>query len=101
MVVDDFDIPGISIAPSEADPPLIIDAYAMLPLPGSFQFFEMVPGRNLQVVEAHGGMDLQEFSQGDTLNGRRDAFRSSPVEKGFRVFRTKTQNHSCASRHNA
>jgi hypothetical protein len=51
MVVDYFDILGSARGPTEADAPLIVDPYRMLPFSVSRKCFEMVGRRHPQGVQ--------------------------------------------------
>lgn len=63
MVIDDLDIVRIGILPSEADPPLIVDADAVLAGTIAFEFLEAVPRRYAEVVECLGGIDGDQLPQ--------------------------------------
>jgi hypothetical protein len=45
MVIYDLDILSISLGPSEADTPLVVEANAYLPCPIPFQGFKSIAGR--------------------------------------------------------
>lgn len=51
MIICDFDITGIATGPYEAYAPLIVDTYAVLTLALTFQGFQPVGGRGIQVVQ--------------------------------------------------
>ena len=50
VIINDLDIVSIVLAPYKTDSPLIIDADAVLALAVAAQFFQMVAGRNPQVL---------------------------------------------------
>jgi hypothetical protein len=54
VVVGDFHFKGITVFPSETDPPLIVDPDAMLTLPIAGELLETIPGRDLQVTQRIG-----------------------------------------------
>ena len=56
MVVDDFHIVGVAIPPNEADAILIIDSDAVLAFALAVQSLQPVSGRNIQIIQRHGGM---------------------------------------------
>ena len=85
MVIHDFDVPGVPVAPFETQPPLIIDAYAVLPDPVCAQGFEPIAGRRLEIVErASVGQHLQ-LARGNSGNGR-EAPRPARDVQCFGVF---------------
>ncbi len=60
MVIDDFDLIGVPIAPGEADPPLVVDPDAVLPGPVSSQRFEPVAADLRQVMETGRRVEARE-----------------------------------------
>ena len=56
MVIDDFYVVGVAIPPHEADAVLIIDSDAVLALALAVQNLRPVSGRNIQIIQCHGGM---------------------------------------------
>ncbi len=49
MVIDNFNILGIALDPDKTDPPLIVNSYAVLALPPSFQGLKAVGGWDFQI----------------------------------------------------
>lgn len=68
MVVDDLDVVCISSAPDETQPPLSVDADAVLPGAVTLELFEAIRRRDSQVVERGGRIEHAQLSQGDALN---------------------------------
>jgi hypothetical protein len=62
MVIDDFDVLGAAVRPSEADAPLVVDANAVLALPVSPQGLQPVPRRNPQIAEATRDLELAKLA---------------------------------------
>jgi hypothetical protein len=62
VVVRDFDIMGVTSGPSEADPPLVIDANAVLPASISRQPLQPVPWGNAQVMKRLRRVQKQKLS---------------------------------------
>jgi hypothetical protein len=60
VVVHDLDIPGITIAPGEADPVLPVDPDRVLPFPVTRERFEAV-GRGREVARLLGCVELVEL----------------------------------------
>jgi hypothetical protein len=86
VVVDNFDLPGISIPPFKADTPLVINANAPLPLPIATELLEAVPRRLGKLFDTVHALDLPEFAKGDSFNRGKTA-RMEPLEQplGFLV----------------
>jgi hypothetical protein len=68
MGVYDLDPEGFAVPPRETDPPLIVDADAVLALPMARQSFEPVAGRLAQIVEPLGCIERQQLGPGALLN---------------------------------
>ena len=62
MIVDDFDLKRIAVAPSETNSPLLIDADRMLPPAIARQCFEAVSRRHTQILQTHNGVEHQKLS---------------------------------------
>jgi len=60
--VSDLHIECASIFPTEADPPPFVDPDAVLTLPVPFQSFQMITGRNPQVMEEARPMKAEKIS---------------------------------------
>ena len=67
MIVGDLDIPGRAIAPYKAEPPLIVDANAVLALTIAAQSLQPVTGRHPQIVQLPGGINGQKLRAGAPL----------------------------------
>src|SRR5713101_1863421 len=63
MIVNDFDIVSVSVAPDETNPKLVIDADAMLPGSVTLQSLQAVAWRNAQVFQPCGAVESQKFPQ--------------------------------------
>jgi hypothetical protein len=51
MIVYDFNIVSVSIAPTEADTPLVIYPNAVLSLPVSYQFLKTISRRDKKIIQ--------------------------------------------------
>ncbi|SUS07460.1 hypothetical protein DF3PB_440017 [uncultured Defluviicoccus sp.] len=71
VVIHDLNIDCIAIAPNETDPPLIVDADAVLTCAVSSQALQTVTRRRPQVIEGAGVMELDELPLAD----RQDVLR--------------------------
>src|SRR5437016_2796855 len=70
MIIGQFHISRIPSFAAEANPVLVINPNAVLPLPVSLQRVKPVAGRNSQVVEPHCTMQQPKPSQGHPRNHR-------------------------------
>jgi len=51
VIVRDFDLKGISIAPKEADPPLVVDPDAVLSLAAPLKFLQAIARRHAKILK--------------------------------------------------
>ena len=65
MVVRDLNLIDISSLPSKANPILIVDSNAVLPVPVPPQPFEVIPPWNSEFAEFSDSIDLIEFPPGN------------------------------------
>src|SRR5712692_5908751 len=63
MIVHDLNVdrPGGGLRPLEADPPLVVDANAVLALSVPAQRFEPVTGQRSKVADGRGGLEAIKF----------------------------------------
>jgi hypothetical protein len=69
VVINNFDLVGVSIAPHETDPPLIVDANAVLSLSISIQRLQTVTRRSSQISQLGCTVELSQFSTSDASYG--------------------------------
>ena len=69
MIVDDFHIVTMALAPDKTDSPLIIDPNRVLPFPIASQCFQLISRRRSQDAQLRRSVKLEQFPQGDPLNG--------------------------------
>jgi hypothetical protein len=67
-MVDDPDVVGITRLPAEADPPLTVDADAVLAGAVTAEPFESVAGWHAQIVDAGRGVQHPQLAQGGLLH---------------------------------
>jgi len=53
VIVDNLDIVGIAVVPAKTEPPLVVDANAVLALSVGSQWLQPVPGRACHVSQDH------------------------------------------------
>ncbi len=69
MVINDLNIEGAAVFPAEADPPALVDPDTELTLPVPFQGFQVIAGRDPQVLEKARPMQVEKFSPCGPLKG--------------------------------
>jgi hypothetical protein len=62
MVVHNFNAVSVSAAPHKADTPLVVDPYAVLPVPVTAERLQPVRGWGFQIFEFCGGLNHSQFS---------------------------------------
>ncbi len=86
MVIDYLDLIGIAVAPLEADPPLVVDANAVLACPVTRQFLQAVAWWNAKVVQGHGRLDEKQLPQRGPLEWACELLDPKAPEETFRLF---------------
>jgi hypothetical protein len=71
VIVGDFNLECVTIAPYKTDAPLFIDADAVLAKSATFQLLKTIPGRLRKVSERARSVDDEKLSGGRTQNGWR------------------------------
>jgi hypothetical protein len=69
MIIDDLHVPRVSLIPSEADAPLIVDANAMLAGPVPLKGFKMIPRWPGQILQATGTVEIEQLSPNLAFDG--------------------------------
>jgi len=69
VVIADLNIRRTNVRPDEADPVLVVDADAALPSSVAVQSLETIGRRHLEVFKPGGGIEHDQLSHRDTLNG--------------------------------
>lgn len=93
MVVDDLDIVRVSVDPSKADAPLVVDANAVLPCSAAFQRFQSIARRNREIAQPCDGRQLRELSRRSAANRGRKSPRRSAAVKVLGVGTAKARDH--------
>jgi len=75
MVVNDLNIAGAAIFPAKADPPALVDPDAVLTLPVPFQGFQVIAGRDTQVLEKVRTMQVEKLAPRGPLKGSKARHR--------------------------
>jgi hypothetical protein len=92
MIIDDFDVLGAGIGPSETHPKPIIDSDAVLPVPVAFKGFQMIPGRNPKVIQPTRNLQLTKLAAGHRGNIGKTFYRIAFAE-GFSIGTPKGFYH--------
>src|SRR6185503_19408806 len=71
MIIDDFDIPRVSIFKPEAQPPLVVDPDGPLTLTVSLQFLQPITRRCPHIVQKNALIELVELTQSHFSNRRK------------------------------
>jgi hypothetical protein len=95
MIVCDFNVPGAIVRPRETDPPLTINADAMLARAVAFKFFEAISRRYPQVVNSFRGFDQKQLPQDKCFNGLKPP-RANATEYCFSVLALEAAYHADA-----
>jgi hypothetical protein len=93
VVVHDLDFPCFTLAPPEADPPLIVDADAMLAASVTVQDFKAVTRRNPKVVKLLCRVDGKKFGSRTALDLVRNTPNHVASEEGDRTLVGETLDH--------
>jgi hypothetical protein len=93
VIVGDLHIEGITVFPSEADPPLVVDPDAVLSFPIAGKLLQTIPGRNSQVAQRISRVEHEELPQGRAVNTLRKAPRALAIEDSLGLRVSKAPNH--------
>ena len=93
MVVNDFNPFWTSVAPPEADTPLIVDSDTVLPGPITAQMLEPVARRDPEVLQTTRGVDLTQLAQRDTRDARVQGRNGFPRKQPLSLTITERLDH--------
>src|SRR6266542_6079370 len=93
VVIDNLDFVRIAPLPSKTDPPLVVDANAVLAQSITRQLFEPVARRHTQVIQRGRCVELDELPERDSVNRRRQLPDGLPVEETLRVLVPEAADH--------
>ena len=96
MIVHDLDVVGVAAPPDEADPPLLVDADAVLAAASTLQRLEAVAGRNAQLLERGGSVKHGELRLSALRDRWRKAFRDVSLEYRGRAPVGEALDHGAA-----
>jgi hypothetical protein len=96
MIIHDLNIARVPILPAKANPPLIVDADAVLTGATSLERFQPVGGWNTQIDEATGVVEHTELAAGCVLNVGRKSAGQLPLPNPGCFGALKILNHRVA-----
>jgi hypothetical protein len=68
VIIDDFNVMGVTFRPGKADPVLMVDPDAVLPGAVSFEGLQVISGQR-QIPQAPGLVELVELAAGGAPDG--------------------------------
>jgi hypothetical protein len=92
VVVNDFNVPRVTIGPAKTDPVLVVDPDAVLAKSVALQHFQSVAWRRLKETEAGSRMQLGQLAPDDGLDTH-EAPHPIPFEECFSVSMCERNNH--------
>jgi hypothetical protein len=99
MIINNLNVIRVAVAPAEADAPLGIDSYAVLPFPVSRQGFQTVRRRNPKVRKRPGIVQHPQFPPRYLLDIAGQTPRNLPLPHLFRLPSSKTPDHASTITH--
>jgi hypothetical protein len=93
VIVHNLDFEGVAFAPNETDPPLVINAYAELPLPFAFQGLQPVPWQARQRSQVRRCVEHVQFPKSLPFD-RFESPHRLPMEKALCVVAAEGPDHS-------
>ncbi len=94
VIVNDFNLVGVSVLPDEAQPIAVVDADAVLSFTVAAQFLQAVARRDAQIFQAGCGVQDEQFAQGRALQLGGQVRMTLPLEQVFRVAVVKGLDHT-------
>ncbi len=85
MIVGDFNLVCVAVAPYEADPILIVDPDAVLPCAVTLERLQAITGKKSKIGKPLGGMNLDQFPLND-LSEPMEASGILAVKNEIRFF---------------
>lgn len=82
MVIGDFDIPHVAVAPIKANAPLPVNANTPLALPIARQLLQLICGRHSQITQRLRMIEQIELFSRPFMDHRRQCF-NSPTSKNW------------------
>jgi hypothetical protein len=93
VVVHDFNFPCCTVAPLEAEPPLIVNADAMLAASATVQGFQAIAWRDAKIINFLCRIDGKKFGSRTALDLVRNVSNRVAREKRNRTFVGEALDH--------
>ena len=93
MIVDDFNVQGVTVTPPEADPPLLIDPDAVLAFSIALQSLELIRARNRKIPQISSSIQLLQLHQRPLLNLARNTLGVLATPDPFGLSASKGLDH--------
>ena len=93
MIIHDVDVKRLAVAPDKTQPPLIVNANAVLAQSITHQRFQLIAGRHTQKFQCCGGMQQHELSQRDTFK-HLEPLTAVTLEKDLRMRAFERLHHA-------
>jgi hypothetical protein len=94
VVIRDFNVVGISRAPAETDPPLLVDSDTVLPISVTPELLESVAGRDPKIFEDRGGIEHPEFPKSGPLDTRLKFLDGFTPKQALSLAVSETLDHT-------
>jgi hypothetical protein len=99
VIVRNFNLLRVAVAPFKTNPPLVIDADAVLAFAPAFQGFQPVARRHGQVMQRPRAVDIFQLAPRRVLDVRRQSPRAFPAKDFSRLRTSETDNHRASISH--
>src|SRR5580658_5604214 len=90
MIIHNFYSESVAFLPAETDPPLVINAKAVLAFPSALERFQSVARRHGHVPQFSSGVQSQQLAARAALDGRRKPARKLCAKNPLRFAARKT-----------
>lgn len=99
MVIHDLDLIGVAAFPAKANPPLVIDSYAVLSRTIAFERLQPIARRNTQGIEPRRGVKLRQLAPRYRMNAGRQPAHARSIENSRGVAILKGLDHQAILTH--
>ncbi len=93
MVIHDLDLKGVAPFPAKANPPLVINSYAVLSRTIAFERLQPITRRNAQGIEMRRGVKLRQLAPHHPMNDSRQPAHALSIENSRGVAILKRLDH--------